>query len=104
MKLIVSILFIFLIFFSGCSAPKIAPVEIQHQQAGISYLRDVKPILDKRCVSCHSCYNAPCQSKLSSFEGIDRGASKIEVYNATRLNAIEPTRLFIDAQTTTQWR
>ena len=65
---------------------------------------DVKPIIDKRCVVCHSCYNSPCQAKFSSFEGIDRGASKLEVYNATRLNAQDPTRLFIDAQTTQEWR
>ncbi|MBA1433641.1 MAG: fatty acid cis/trans isomerase, partial [Epsilonproteobacteria bacterium] len=55
------------------------------------------------CVVCHSCYNSPCQAKFSSFEGVDRGASKLEVYNATRLSAVDPTRLFIDAQTTQQW-
>ena len=96
--------FIILTFISGCSAPKIAPVVIQHQQIGVDYLQDVKPILDKRCVTCHSCYNSPCQAKFSSFEGVDRGASKIAVYDATRLNAIDPTRLFIDAQTTLEWR
>jgi len=104
MKLLSYLLIIYLTIFSACSAPSIAPVTPEHQQANVSYLRDVKPILDKRCVSCHSCYNAPCQSKFSSFEGIDRGASKIEVYNATRLSAIDPTRLFIDAQTTEEWR
>jgi Fatty acid cis/trans isomerase (CTI) len=104
MKLLVFLFITYLTIFSGCSAPKIAPVAIDSQQENISYLHDVKPILDKRCVSCHSCYNSPCQSKLSSFEGVDRGASKIEVYNATRLNSIDPTRLFIDAQTSEQWR
>lgn len=95
---------ILLTLFSGCSAPTIAPVTPKLQQLHVNYLEDVKPILDKRCVTCHSCYNSPCQAKMSSFEGVDRGASKIEVYNATRLSAVDPTRLFIDAQTTAQWR
>ncbi len=65
---------------------------------------DVKPIIDNRCVVCHACYDAPCQLKLGSVEGIDRGASKELVYQGTRLTAATPTRLFEDAQTTDQWR
>ena len=87
---------------AGCSAP--APVKIEASHQSIDYLADVKPILDKRCVSCHSCYNSPCQAKFSSFEGVDRGGSKELVYDATRLHAIDPTRLFVDAQNTEQWR
>lgn len=69
----------------------------------IDYLSDIKPTLDKRCVVCHSCYNSPCQLKLSSFAGLDRGATKKLVYE-TRLKAGDPTRLFIDAKTTEEWR
>ena len=36
------------------------------QASGVSYRRDVKPILDQRCVVCHGCYDAPCQLKLGS--------------------------------------
>jgi hypothetical protein len=79
------------------------PVKVETSGEKIDYLTQVKPILDKRCVSCHSCYNSPCQAKFSSFEGIDRGGSKILVYDAVRLKAIDPTRLFIDAQTTGEW-
>jgi hypothetical protein len=88
----------------GCSAPEVAPVKVEPTRLSVSYLDDVQPILGKRCVSCHSCYNSPCQAKLSSYEGIDRGASKSPVYDALRLKAMDPTRLFIDAQTTRQWR
>jgi hypothetical protein len=70
----------------------------------ISYDEKVRPILENRCVVCHGCYDAPCQLKLSSPEGIHRGANKEKVYNAGRLKAAEPTRLFIDAITTDQWR
>lgn len=68
------------------------------------FLNDVKPIIDNRCVVCHACYDAPCQLKMSSVAGIDRGASKERVYEGTRLTAATPTRLFEDAQTTEQWR
>jgi len=92
------------LLLTACSAPVPEPVAVKQTNKEVSYVDDVKPILDKRCVVCHSCYNSPCQAKFSSFEGMDRGASKLAVYNATRLSAVDPTRLFIDAQTTQQWR
>lgn len=53
---------------------------------------------------CHGCYDAPCQLKLSSPEGLGRGASGQKVYDGSRILATEPTRLFIDASTPEQWR
>ncbi len=98
------LLFSFTLFFTACSAPQLPPVEVEQANKHISYKQDVEPILKNRCVVCHSCYNSPCQAKFSAYEGIDRGATKIKVYDATRLHAIKPTRLFIDAQSTSQWR
>ena len=89
---------------AGCASKALPPVAITVPALQIDYLTDVKPILDKRCVVCHSCYNAACQLKLSSFEGLDRGATKGSVYDAGRLRSVDPTRLFIDAQSTEQWR
>ncbi len=94
----------FTLLFTACSAVIPPPVAVKNSSKKISYLEDVKPILDKRCVTCHSCYNSPCQAKYSSFEGVDRGASKELVYDALRLKAAPPTRLFIDAKTTDGWR
>lgn len=68
------------------------------------FYHDIKPIVDSRCVVCHGCYDAPCQLKMSSFESIDRGASKEKIYGETRLSAAKLTRLSIDASTTEQWR
>ena len=65
---------------------------------------DVQPVLDRYCVACHACYDAPCQLKLESSLGLDRGASKTTVYNGKRLKAIDPTRLHQDASTTDAWR
>jgi hypothetical protein len=69
-----------------------------------SFQRDIKPILEQRCTVCHGCYDAPCQLKLDSFEGLVRGANKDKVYDGTRLIAANLTRLFEDAHSTAQWR
>lgn len=97
-------LFTLLLLLTGCAAPPPPPVQVQIPDRRIDYVTEVKPLLDKRCVVCHSCYNSPCQLKLSSYEGVDRGGTKKAVYNSTRLTTMDPTRLFIDAQTTEQWR
>ena len=70
----------------------------------ISYPQQVRPILQRRCVVCHGCYDAPCQLKLSSPAGIQRGASKVKVYNGARFETMAPTRLYVDAKSTAQWR
>ncbi|QJD30204.1 fatty acid cis/trans isomerase [Methylococcus geothermalis] len=70
----------------------------------VSYARDVQPILDSRCVVCHGCYDAPCQLKMEAFEGLERGGSKTTVYDSTRIHAIAPTRLFVDAENAQDWR
>lgn len=72
--------------------------------AGLSYRHDIQPIFTQRCAVCHACYDAPCQLKLTAWEGVVRGASKQKVYDSTRLLKATPTRLFIDAQTASQWR
>ncbi|WP_027158246.1 fatty acid cis/trans isomerase [Methylobacter luteus] len=89
---------------TATAKPQTQPVDLNRQFRPVSYHNDVKPILDSRCVACHSCYDSPCQLKLSSFEGIDRGASKKSVYDHERITAQEPSRLYIDETTTAGWR
>jgi len=74
-----------------------------NHELAIEFTNKVKPIIENRCVVCHGCYDAPCQLKLSSTEGVDRGFSSENVY-ATRFSEIEPTRLLIDAKNTQEWR
>jgi hypothetical protein len=93
-----------LLFIGGCADKAMPPVVFAPPERTIDYLTEVRPVLVKRCVVCHSCYNSPCQLKLSSFEGLDRGATKKAVYNSSRLTTMEPTRLFMDAENTEQWR
>lgn len=88
----------------ACStAPLPVPV-VEPLARPVSFIDDVKPLFDRRCAVCHSCYNAACQLKLSSFEGTERGGSKEAVYSSSRLSPQRPTRLFTDAQSTDGWR
>jgi hypothetical protein len=84
--------------------PDLPPLPSAASGQAVSYSEQVQPILERRCVVCHGCYDAPCQLLLSSPQGLERGASKAVVYDTTRLTAAAPTRLFTDAQTTAQWR
>ncbi|VAW92952.1 Fatty acid cis/trans isomerase [hydrothermal vent metagenome] len=70
----------------------------------VSYQQQVKPVLERRCIVCHGCYDAPCQLKLSSIEGLQRGASEVRIYEPRRIESIPPSRLFVDAKNTQQWR
>ncbi|MBL8269699.1 fatty acid cis/trans isomerase [Steroidobacter sp.] len=70
----------------------------------VSYEKDIRPLMENRCLVCHGCYDAPCQLKLDSYEGILRGGSKERVYHSARLTPAATSRLFEDAQTTAQWR
>ncbi|MGZ8225508.1 MAG: fatty acid cis/trans isomerase [Methylococcaceae bacterium] len=93
----------------GPSAPKPRHLTqeeaiLNQQQHKVSFSKDVKPILDSRCVACHGCYDSPCQLKLGSIDGLDRGATKQLVYDSGRLKATDPTRLFTDATNTEGWR
>jgi len=90
-------------FTYGKASPENRVVAVSEQDAAF-YNDKVRPILDTRCVSCHACYDAPCQLKLTSSAGIERGASASLVYDGTRLLSASPTRLYLDAKTTEAWR
>src|SRR5665647_354159 len=96
--------FLLALLCAGCAAKALPPVALKIPTRTIDYQKEVKPLLDKRCTVCHSCYNSPCQLKIDSFEGADRGATKKAIYNSSRLKSMDPTRLFIDAQSTAEWR
>src|SRR5699024_11806746 len=60
--------------------------------------------IEQKCLACHGCYDAPCQLKFETPEGLERGAHKQEVYNGSRLRAANTTRLGYDAHTEEEWR
>ena len=69
----------------------------------VSFTRDIKPILDTKCVNCHACYDAPGALDLRSVKGIVRGAMKTDTYGS-RLTAIEPTFVWNSPNTLDDWR
>jgi len=72
--------------------------------ATIDYDQDVLGIIERRCTVCHGCYDAPCQLKLDTYQGLLRGANLDKVYDGTRLFGASMTRLFEDAHSTQEWR
>jgi len=104
MKNKIAIVLVMAALIAACASKAPMPVVFQMPARHVDYMQEVKPILDKRCAVCHSCYNSPCQLKMDSFEGADRGATKKAVYNGSRLRSMDPTRLFTDAQSTEEWR
>ena len=111
----VFLLFIFTVLAISSCATKKEPITAQQAtidldllqtlpEEKISYEKSVKPVMQRRCVVCHGCYDAPCQLKLSSPSGIERGGSKELVYNGARFKTMAPTRLDIDATTAKEWR
>jgi len=68
------------------------------------FSREVRPVLEQRCVVCHACNDAPCQLKLEDHAGLVRGANPTPVYDGTRLTEAPPTRLHQDAHDVAAWR
>ncbi|MDF3130245.1 fatty acid cis/trans isomerase [Kiritimatiellaeota bacterium B1221] len=103
-----------LMVFTGCRTPAPPPLstfdfnallDLESPRMGtLTYTEDIQPIFDARCASCHSCFDAPAQLKLTSAEGLIRGGSKQRVYDLARLSPEMPTRLGEDASTEAQWR
>jgi hypothetical protein len=105
-----------LIIVAGCSAYRTVQFKKQygpvrtvdrtvsaHKPGEVSFYEEVQPILERRCDVCHGCYDAPCQLKLTCYEGLERGGTTKLVYD-TRLRPEKPTRLFIDASSVEEWR
>jgi hypothetical protein len=92
-------------FACGSPPAPVAPAPaspLRPQQTAI--WSEAQNVFENRCVVCHGCYDAPCQLKLGTFDGIARGASGDKVYDSTRLIAAAPTRLDIDAHDVDGWR
>ena len=64
----------------------------------------VKQIIDNRCVVCHGCYSSPCNLKLDSLAGLERGASPKDMYLSRPFKAMDPNRLLQDAQKLEDWQ
>ncbi|MEM8701435.1 MAG: fatty acid cis/trans isomerase [Pseudomonadota bacterium] len=100
-KLAVAAMLGMFLFFAGLHAGSMTAGASEAVSVPIASVQDT---LNKRCVVCHGCYDAPCQLKLSSAEGWQRGATRARVYDSKRLEDAPTTRLGIDATTVPEWR
>ena len=67
-----------------------------------TYTEAIQPIFDNRCIACHGCLGSPCNLKLSSFRGVDRGGFGDNPYS-THFEAYQPTGMDV-VSTTQEWR
>lgn len=66
------------------------------------YTADIQPIFNSRCIACHGCLGSPCNVKLDSFRGADRGGYGVNPYSS---HIDGSPRVGMDvAETTAEWR
>ena len=68
----------------------------------LRYASDIQPIFNRRCVACHGCLASPCNVKLDSFRGVERGGFGKNPYS-THFGAFSRTDMEV-VQTTEEWR
>jgi hypothetical protein len=83
-------------------SPLVYPKSTGSELDGSYYLDQVQPIFNRRCIACHGCLDAPCLLKLTSYEGVMRGAREGNP-DGTHLFTQKPIRL-IDQPSLAAWR
>ncbi|MDG2051546.1 MAG: hypothetical protein P8M78_15435, partial [Myxococcota bacterium] len=82
--------------------PPAAPEASQTPSASARYIQDIEPIFNNRCIACHGCLGSPCNVKLSSFAGLDRGGFSKNPYS---VHFEDYPRTDMDVVSTTEaWR
>jgi hypothetical protein len=66
------------------------------------YTHDIQPIFNRRCIACHGCIGSPCNVKLDTFRGVDRGGYSVNPYSS-HIEASRRVGMDV-AQTTAEWR
>ena len=92
-----------LLILTGCNEKNATVVQTgPAPSASPDYVSDIQPIFNRRCIACHGCLGSPCNVKLDSFRGADRGGFGVNPYSSH----IEASpRVGMDvAQTREQWR
>ena len=61
------------VMVAGCAEkPAVVPLE-PPASTSATYAGEIQPLFDNRCIACHGCIGSPCNVKLSSFRGLERG-------------------------------
>lgn len=90
--------------YLGCTSWSAGAADTAAIQSGAApdYVHEVQPIFDRRCIACHGCLGSPCNLKLDSFAGAQRGAFGLNPY-ASHLGAYPRTDMDA-AATLGDWR
>ncbi|MTV29818.1 hypothetical protein GJ654_02280 [Rhodoblastus acidophilus] len=89
-----------LLFLSGWEGDAVA--QTGPAPASPNYLTEIQPIFNRRCIACHGCLGSPCNVKLDSHRGVDRGGFGVNPYSS-RIDS--SPRVGMDVvQTTAEWR
>jgi hypothetical protein len=90
---------LFLVIGCGVTAPATAQ---SASPAAPDYTTNIQPIFNRRCIACHGCLGSPCNVKLDSFRGADRGGFGVNPYSS---HVDASPRVGMDVvQTTNEWR
>ncbi|NEX21573.1 hypothetical protein G3480_14850 [Thiorhodococcus mannitoliphagus] len=68
----------------SASEPSAASVQAPSSAVSIEtpdYVNDVQPLFNRRCIACHGCLGSPCNVKLDSFPGVERGGFGLNPYS-----------------------
>lgn len=68
---------------AGLSAAAAPDDGLPTAAAGVvpDYAAAIQPIFNRRCIACHGCLGSPCNVKLDSFRGVDRGGFGLNAYS-----------------------
>jgi hypothetical protein len=92
-----------LLLLAGCDGTRHAVAQTALAPSGSSpYVTEIQPIFNRRCIACHGCLGSPCNVKLDSFRGADRGGFGVNPYSS---HIESSPRVDMDVvQTTEAWR
>jgi hypothetical protein len=96
------VLFLLLSHFASEPSPVPTPDRSSDPSTATTYLAEIQPIFNKRCVACHGCLGSPCNLKLTSFRAAERGALAQNPYSI-HLEDYQRTGMDV-VQTTADWR
>ena len=70
--------------------------------SGDLYSEEIQPLFDNRCIACHGCIGSPCNVKLTSYRGLERGGFGKNPYS---MHFDDYPRTGMEVMSTTQeWR
>lgn len=77
-----------------------------HHFINDEFVSKVQPLLAKRCVVCHACYEAPCLMHFTSYEAIQRGLTteaSVSLISDLPQNRLKDAHVYSGLNNSPQW-